>query len=511
MDSDVIVVGAGHNGLTTAAYLAKAGLKVRVFERRSFVGGASITEELWPGFHFSTCAHMIHGLPPRIIRDLNLYERGMKMLPREGYIRLRPDGTYHGPSDHESPRNRTHRSRLTAAERADSRRYGEFKRILSDIVTPYRFQAPPPLDEVRSRIARTPAAGVLDRAISTRVRELQNEFLSTDHLKDLHASEGAAVGRNPLGLHFAYGSINRPDTETGEAHPYGYVEGGMGAVSDAIAAAAREAGAAIHLDAGVAGFLVEGNAVIGVRLENGEEVRSRITVSNLDPKHTFLRLMPSEWVDDRLRRRLEGLITYVSCYKLLAVISETPLWKYWDGDPEQPYRGAITLQASRAEIDAAYDELEGGMPVRKPVISFSMPSFADPDLTQPGYHTASVWIYPAPARLRTGTWGDVREEIAEGIIDQITEFAPNFRSSIRNYIFRTPQDIERENGLTDGCIWHVQHAGEHLFWNRPLPELSQYRAPQKGLYLCGAGQHPGGEVSGIPGHNAAQEVIKDLG
>ncbi len=510
MDSDVVVVGAGHNGLTAAAYLAKSGLNVRVFERRSFVGGASITEELWPGFHFSTCAHMIHGLPPRIIRDLNLYERGMKMLPREGYIRLRPDGTYHGPSDHDSPRNRTHGSRLTNTERADSRRYGEFKRILSDIVTPYRFQAPPPLDEVRSRIAGTPAAGVLDRAISTRIRELQEEFLSTDHLKDLHAAEGASVGRNPLGLHFAYGSINRPDTETGEVHPYGYVEGGMGAVSDAIAEAAREAGAAIHLDAGVEGFLVEDNAVIGVRLENGEEVRSRITVSNLDPKHTFLRLMPSEWVDARLRRRLEGLITHVSCYKLLAVISEAPQWKYWDGDPEQPYRGAITLHASRAEIDAAYDELEAGLPVRKPVISFSMPSFADPALSRPGYHTASVWIYPAPASLRSGTWDDVREEVAEGIIDQITEFAPNFRSSIRNYIFRTPQDIERENGLTDGCIWHVQHAGEHLFWNRPLPELSQYRAPQKGLYLCGAGQHPGGEVSGIPGHNAAQEILKDL-
>jgi phytoene dehydrogenase-like protein len=220
--------------------------------------------------------------------------------------------------------------------------------------------------------------------------------------------------------------------------------------------------------------------------------------------------MPSESVDGRLRKRLEGLITHVSCYKLLAVVSEAPQWKYWDGDPEQPYRGAITLHASRPEIDAAYDELEAGLPVRKPVISFSMPSFADPTLTRPGYHTASVWIYPAPATLRTGSWDDFREEIAEGIIDQITEFAPNFRSSIRHHIFRTPLDIERENGLTDGCIWHVQHAGEHLFWNRPLPELSQYRAPHKGLYLCGAGQHPGGEVSGIPGHNAAQEVLRDL-
>ena len=135
----------------------------------------------------------------------------------------------------------------------------------------------------------------------------------------------------------------------------------------------------------------------------------------------------------------------------------------------------------------------------------------DDSLTQPGYHTASIWIYAAPAKLQNGTWDDVREQVAEGLIDQITEYAPNFRRSIRDYKLRTPLDLERENGLTDGCIWHIQHAGEHLVWNRPLPEISHYRAPLQGLYLCGAGQHPGGEISGVPGHNAAHEILKDLG
>ena len=277
-----------------------------------------------------------------------------------------------------------------------------------------------------------------------------------------------------------------------------------------MAEAAQEAGVEIHVNSGVREFLVEGDEVIGVRLEDGSEVLSSTVVSNLDPKNTFLKLMPSEQISGEFRNRINGLITEVSCYKLLAVISELPEWRHWDGDSDQPYKGAVTLHSSRPEIEASYDELEAGLPVRKPVVSFSMPSFADPGLTQEGYHTASVWIYPAPARLKQGTWDDVRDEIAEGIIDQITEFAPNFKGSIRDYVFRTPQDLERENSLTDGCIWHVQHAGEHLFWNRPLPELSAYRAPQKGLYLCGAGQHPGGEVSGIPGHNAAHEILKDI-
>ena len=510
MDANVTIVGAGHNGLVAAYYLAKAGLRVQIFERRPFIGGACVTEELWPGFRFSTCAHMIHGLPPRIIEDMKLYDRGLVMLPREGYIRMRPDGTYYGPGDHDSPRNLAAQGRLSEQERSEMRAYGQFKSTLADIVEPYRFQAPPSLKEVRNKISGSPAEQVLEKAISTRTRELQEEFLSTAALKDWHAGEGAAVGRNPIGLHFAYSSINRPDPNSGETHPYGYVKDGMGSVSKFMAEAAQEAGVDIHVSASVKEFLVEGKDVVGIRLEDGSEVRSSTVVSNLDPKNTFLNLMPPEHVSDGFRNKLNGLITGVSCYKLLAVISELPEWRHWDGDPDQPYRGAVTLHSSRPEIDAAYDELEAGLPVRKPVVSFSMPSFVDQGLTQEGYHTASVWIYPAPARLKQGTWDNVRIEIAEGIIDQITDYAPNFKASIRNYLFRTPQDLEKENSLTDGCIWHVQHAGEHLFWNRPLPELSAYRAPQNGLFLCGAGQHPGGEVSGIPGYNAAHVILNSI-
>ena len=507
-DIDVAIVGGGHNGLVAATYLARAGLSVHVFERRSFTGGAAITEELWPGFKFSTCAHMVHGIQPKIYRDFRLLERGMEVIPRQG-IQVFPDGTYFGPKTHDSPRNRA--LHLTQEEREGQRRYGEFKNTLQGAISPYRLQPPPSLAEVRAKIAGTPAAAVLEKALTTRIYDLQDEFLPDGPLKDRLAYEAGAAGRNPLAFQFAYASLNAVDEATGIKPPNGYVRGGVGVISRLFRESAEEAGVTIHTDHEVQEFLVEGGNVTGIRLANGGEVRSRVVASNLDPKRTFLRLMPEAHLDSGFRKRIAGLITHVSCYKFLAVISELPQWTAWDGDPDVPSRGAVVISLNRAEMSACYDDLEAGLPPRKPLISFSIPSAVDDSLTQPGYHTASIWIYAAPGKLRDQSWDDVREQVAEGLIDQITEHAPNFRRSIRDYKLRTPLDLERENGLTDGCIWHIQHIGEHLVWNRPLPEISHYRAPLKGLYLCGAGQHPGGEISGVPGHNAAHEILKDLG
>ena len=165
---------------------------------------------------------------------------------------------------------------------------------------------------------------------------------------------------------------------------------------------------------------------------------------------------------------------------------------------------------TRTDIRETYDALEAGRPPKNPVISFSVPSARDPSLTQPGYHTASLYIYPMPAKLSSGTWDDARDQVAETLIDKISGYAPNFKESLVKYKLRTPQDIENENGMTDGCIWHIQPDGDQLFWNRPLPELAAYRAPLAGLYLCGAGQHPGGDITGMPGHNAAQQLLQDL-
>jgi phytoene dehydrogenase-like protein len=483
---------------------------VTVFERRPFVGGACTTQELWPGFKFSPCAHLVHALHPKIIRDMRLRERGLEELHRGGGIAITEDlEHYWGPEDFDSPRNLT--LQLTDAERESTRIFGEFEYELKRIFAPYRLGTPPTLDQVRKDIAGTPRAEMLEQALAHTQFELWDKWGFTDKLRDRFAGFLAPVGRDPNGLSLAYYSINFPEEETGERSPGGYIRGGMGAISDLMLEAATEQGVDVLTESSVKNFFVEDGRVLGVELDDGQQVRAKVTLSNLDPKRTFLKLMPDDCLTDDLRTGIESLVTEVSCYKFLAVISELPQWKAWDGDPEYPAKGGAAIHNSSFRIRSEiYDDLEAGRPPRTPIVSFSVPSAVDETLTQPGYHTASCWVFPAPARLASGTWDDVKEEVAERLIDQLNDYAPNFRDSIVHYTLRTPLDLERENGLTDGCIWHIQHNGEQLFWRRPLPELADYRAPQKGLYLCGSGQHPGGEVSGIPGHNAAHEVLKDL-
>ncbi len=343
-----------------------------------------------------------------------------------------------------------------------------------------------------------------------RLWELQDAFLPSPILRDNHAAEGAAINRNPQALILAYNSLSEPDEETGEAPPDAFVRRGMGEFTRLLAQAAEEAGVKIHTNQAVGFIIAHKGSIAGIQLVDGSDIICSKVVSNLDPKRTFLKLLAPDLLANSMRRRVEALTTDVSCLKLLAVIDELPEWKAWDGDPERPHRGAVRLGVSRHEVEKAYDDLEAGRPPASPILSFNMPSYQDASLTQPGCQTASIWIFPAPANLRDESWDDCRERVAENLIDRINTHAPNFRRSIRSYKLRTPLDLERENGLSDGCIWHIQHRGSQLFWNRPLPELAHYRAPIKGLYMCGAGQHPGGEVSGLPGHNAAHEILKDI-
>ncbi|MDE0223391.1 MAG: NAD(P)/FAD-dependent oxidoreductase [Spirochaetaceae bacterium] len=507
-DLDVAVVGGGHNGLTAAWYLARAGLRVGIFERRPFVGGAAITEELWPGYRFSTCAHMVHALDPGIQADLRLEERGMVAIPRTGAFVPIPGGDYWGPADHESPRNLS--LQLTADETEAERRYADMKRRLCELFAPYRLRTPPTLAEARAAAAARGDGQILEDALTRTVRQLRHRYLPTGRLRDRHAAEAAAIGHDPGALALAYGSIDLAGPDARSTPHNGYIQGGIGVITSLMRQAVEEAGVRIHTSAEAVSLVHGGGAATGVRLADGTEVTARCVLSNLDPKRTFLRLVPPELTTAQLRRRVSALVTEVSCYKLLAAVDELLHWQAWDGDPALPSRGVVGLGRSEAVVDAAYADCDAGRPPAEPIVNFSVPSALDPTLAPDGRHTASAWIYPAPARLRDTGWDTVRDRVAERLVDQITRHAPNFRRSILHLRLRTPADLERENGLTDGCIWHIQHGGDQLFWNRPLPELSRYRAPFPGLYLCGAGQHPGGEISGIPGRNAAQEVIRDL-
>lgn len=513
MGIDVAIIGTGHNGLVCAYYLAKAGLEVHLFERRPFVGGGAITEELWPGFRFSTCAHMIHGIHPKIMRDLDLERRGLVCCTRLGGVAINPDGTFHAPAEYSnSDRNLSLDRHYSDAEREGMARYNRWTSTLTRVFERYRLGPPPSLEQLRREVAGTQAAEVLEQALTWRISELVERMLPTPRLRERFGAAGGAVARDPLALHLAYSSIDLPEAATGQKPPYGYPRGGVGTVARTMREAAEEAGAKIHVNRPVRCVMVEDGRAVGLEFADGEKIAARCVVSNLDPQRTFLSLIDKAHLDGSFREAVANLRSNVSCTKLLAAVRELPRWTHWEGDVNYPYMGSVVMGMSVGQLAAAYDDLEAGRPPRMPVISFSVPSFSDPSLVDaPGSgHTASIWIYPAPARLAQGAWDDIREAAAQNIIDRITEYAPNFRESIMNFHYRTPLDLERDNGMSDGCIWHVQHEGERLFWNRPLPELAHYRGPLEGLYLCGAGQHPGGEVSGLPGHNAAHTLLGDL-
>lgn len=511
MPPDVAIIGAGHNGLVAAAYLARAGLKVEVFERRKGFGGAALSETLWPGYVFSTGAHLLHALPAKIVQDLGLFERGLELVPRDEAVYLKPDGTYVGNIDIERPNNGVARSTLTNAEQHGLDGYNEFKRTLTALVRPYLLRTPPTLADLQANAAGTAAESVLRMARTMSLWEVQDHFLPTQRLRESVSTEASAVGENPLALALAYGAIDAPDPVTGEPPIHGFVRGGMGRLADLLADAARDASAQLHDSRPVSRILVEHGQATGLAFEDGTDMRCRHVLACTDPKVTFLRLLSDTDVDPRLRRKIACLNSQVSCYKLLAAISELPRWTAWDGDPDEPSRGSMQFHMSRDVVRECYADLKAGRPPRRPMISFNVPSMLDPTLAPEGCHTASIYIYPAPSTLAHGTWAERKQEIAESIIDRITEYASNFRSSILHAALRTPEDLERQFGLTDGCIWHLQHTPDQLLGNRPLPELADYRTPLANLYLGGAGQHPGGEVSGIPGHNAAHEILRDMG
>ncbi|MEY3774759.1 MAG: hypothetical protein RLZZ129_1539 [Verrucomicrobiota bacterium] len=511
MKIDVAIIGAGHNGLVAATYLARAGLAVHVFERRAGFGGAALSEELWPGYIFSTGAHLLHAVPAKIARDFSLLERGLQLVPREETMYLHPDGTYHGNIAIDLPNNLVARSKLNAAELAGLERYTAFKRTLHALVRPYLLRPPPTLAELQAKAAGTPAEEVLRLATTMKLWEVQDHFLPTARLREAFATEASAVIENPLAFALAYNAMDMEDLETGEKPLRGFVRGGMVRFTECLLAAASEAGVQLHDNRPAERILVEQGRAVGLRFRDGGEVRCGLVLSSADPKVTFLRLLTDADIDPGIRQRIAGLFSQVSCYKLLAVITELPRWKAWDGEPDAPSRGSMQFDMTREVIREVYAAVTAGEPPPRPMLSFNVPSMCDPSLAPAGHHTASIYLYSVPPRLGRGTWAERKQEVAKQVIDYITEFAPNFRRSILKYVFRTPEDLESQLGLTDGCIWHLQHTPDQILANRPLPELANYRTPVAGLYLGGSGQHPGGEVSGIPGHNAAHEILRDLG
>jgi phytoene dehydrogenase-like protein len=519
---DAIVVGAGHNGLTAAAYLARAGRKVLVVERRHVVGGAAVTEEIVPGFKFSVCSYVVSLLRPEIIRELELAKHGLEILPLDGTFTPMPNGDYLWRVDDHA---QTYRE-IARHSRLDADVYDEYGRAMVEMG---RFAkailAMTPPDPFSMRVKDLRVLGALakrfrDLPDTDRYHQLQlltmsavdflDQWFETDVLKATMSASGIigtfqgvrSPGTAYVLLHHYMGEID------GAFRSWGLSKGGTGQVSNAIAAAATAAGAEIRVNSAVRHILVSGNEATGVVLENGDYHMASVVLSSVDPRLTFLHMvgpdhLPAEFVEDIRRYKFRG-----SSGKVNLALDGLPSFTCKPG-PGPHLRGAISMSPSVDYMERAYDDAKYGRYSKRPYVDIVIPSLTDSTLAPPGKHVMSCFVQYAPYTLRDGTWDDAREAFGDTVIDTIAEHAPNIKSLIRHRQVLTPLDIERDFGLSEGNIFQGELSLEQLFFLRPAPGWADYRTPIRRLYLCGSATHPGGGIMAAPGRNAALRALAD--
>jgi phytoene dehydrogenase-like protein len=506
---DVAVIGAGHNGLVAAAYLARGGLKVLVLERRDLVGGACVTEELFPGYRVSSCSYICHLLQEPVVRDLELARHGFRVF------RLEPARFHPFPDGRSLVIWEDHARTAAGLERhsrADAAAYLRWMALwerAAALLQPYFLAPAPTYAELAFKVRGTPDEDLLETLLTRPMWDLVHEHFESDLLR-AHALNAQDVGdpRAPgSALAYAYIKVDlrsAPDT-------VGIVEGGMGGITRALARAAREAGVTIRTGAEVARVDVRNGRATGVVLADRSAITADVVVSNADPKRTFLRLVPPDALPDDFRRQVAALSTRAAYLKFHAALSELPDFSAHLGAGFDPrYLAQVKICPSTDAFLEAWQDAQAGRLPRAPLMEVQIPTVYDLTLAAPGRHVVSVWALWAPVRLRDGSWEARRQEMGERIIDLLTAYAPNFRRALVDWMLLTPPDIEARIGLTDGNIRHLDIVPAQLFARRPLPGWASYRTPLPGLYLCGAGTHPGGEVTGAPGHNAARAILGDL-
>lgn len=524
---DAIIIGAGHNGLVAAAYLARAGKKVLVLEKRRLVGGCVVTEELWPGFKVSTASYVNSLFRPEIIRDLELKRYGFVMLPRSpsSFTPL-PDGRYllMGPD-----KELTYREVAKFSKR-DAENLPRFEAMLERVAAflePMLIQTPPnpwslspgnllelaksalgfrKLGEADGKQALEILTGaanpILDRWFES---EEVKTTISTDAIIGAMATP-SMPGTAYVLFHHVMGECD------GVRGVWGYVKGGMGALSNAIAAAAKERGAEIRVNAPVAKILLNNGRASGVVLGDGTELKAGRVLSCLDANVTFLRLLDQQQLPGDFVSAVKAIDYASASCKINLALSEVPDFKCLSGNAPGPqHRGTIHISPTRHYIEKAYDCAKYGYISENPVIEATIPSSIDDTVAPQGKHVMSMFTQYFPYRLApdAGSLEENKKRYAERCIDIMTEYAPNFRKSVIEYQVLAPADLETVFGLTGGNIMQGVMSLSSLSFMRPLPGYADYRTPIKGLYLCGAATHPGGGVMGACGYNAAREVLKD--
>jgi phytoene dehydrogenase-like protein len=519
---DAIVIGAGHNGLIAAAYLARAGRKVIVLERRPIVGGAAVTEELFPGFKFTEFSYVVSLLRPEIIRELELPKHGLKILPLPSTFTPLENGDYLATwDDHDLTRREIYRHSPRDAEAYDD--YGRLMVRMAMAVKPLLGMVPPDPSSLHPRdlmglfkLGRY-AAGLkesdlyaLARLMTGSAGDLLDDWFETDALKGTKSASGIigtflgprSPGTAYVLLHHYMGEID------GAFRAWGFARGGSGGVSSAIANSARALGVEIRVEAPVKQVLVKGRHAAGVVLESGEELRSKIVLSAADPKRTFLQFVEPQYLPDEFIRSIGNFRVRGSSGKLNLALSELPDFTALPGAGPH-LRGAISISPSIDYIERAYDDAKYGNFSRRPYIDVVIPSMIDPDMAPPGRHVMSCFVQYVPYDVEGGWTEAKKEAFAETVIATLERYAPNIRRAIIGKQVITPVDIERIAGITGGNIFHGELLLHQLFFLRPAPQWADYRTPLPGYYLAASGAHPGGGIMGAAGKLAAQEALKD--
>ncbi len=521
---DALIVGGGHNGLVCAFYLARAGLKVRVLERRAVIGGACVTEEFYPGFRNSTASYTVSLLRPKVIADMRLHERGWRIIERtiSNFFPFENDYLKLGGG---TARTQAEFARFSQKDADTFPAYEEALERVAEVLRGISLKTPP---NAGGGVRALLAAASQGRSVAGLDIEAQRDVLdlfvksARDFLDGWYESDAvkAAFGFDAVVgnyaspdtpgsayvlLHHVFGEIN------GKKGMWGHSVGGMGAITQYMAEACREAGVEISLEAPVAQVLVDGKRVAGVTLESGEEIAAKIVAANVGPSLLYQQLVAATDQPPAFKRRIDQWKTGSGTFRMNVALSELPSFSVLPGkERAEHHTCGIIIAPSLDYMDRAYTDARASGWSKAPIVEMKLPTTVDDSLAPPGQHIASLFCQQFQPRLSDGrSWDDVREEVADHIIDTVTQHAPNFKASVIARQIHSPLDLERKFGLIGGDIFHGHMSLDQLYSARPMLGHGDYRSPIAGLYMCGSGTHPGGGVTGAPGHNAAHEILKD--
>ena len=521
---DAVIVGAGHNGLVNACYLARAGLKVMVVEKNDWVGGAAVSRSLHPEFTYSNCSYVSSLFRPEIMRDLELPKHGLQILPYEGGAVLTEGGDYLGMHrDHDANRREFARHSPRDAEAYD--RYSRDVLRHCRFIRPMLMRTAPDPSSFRPRdlaelawlgkkLFALSEAQIYDmiRFWTMSISDFLDEYFEHPVVKAylaVSAIIGTALGPMSPGsayvlLHHYMGDVD------GNVGAWGFARGGMGSITQALKASLLAAGGEIRTGRGVERILIKDGRAIGVVLEGGDEVRAKRVVSNMDVKRTFLKHVEAAELPDAFVKKVRNFKIRGSSGKLNIALDCAPTFTAFPKDA--PYlKGDLHFTDSIEKMERAYDDWKAGHFSRDPFQDVMIPTMIDPTMAPPGKHFMSCFVQYAPPKIEGREWSDAdRDAFGAACLDQIEKHAPGFKNSVLHVEVRTPRELEAEVGLTEGNIFQGELTFDQLLFNRPVPGYAQYRSPIKDLWICGSSTHPGGGVMGAPGRNAAAEILRDI-